>query len=191
MNLRLATPDDATAILAIYAPIVRDTAISFELVPPEPHEMARRIAAVQDLAPWVVAEVEGAVRAYAYATEFRARPAYRWTLETAVYVAAGARGRGLGRSLYARLLELLRAQGFLQAVGGITLPNPASVRLHESLGFRSVGTFPDVGFKLGAWHAVGFWAKDLAAHGSAPAEPQAFASFCASLELARILAPPS
>lgn len=168
--LRLARPSDAEAICAIYAPIVEDTAISFELEPPGPAEMRARMETVRALAPWLVLETGGGVQGYAYASNFRGRPAYRFTVETTVYVAADARGRGAGRALYAALHDILRMQGFRTVVGGITLPNAASVRLHEAMGYRPVGSFPKVGFKFGRWHDVGFWQMDLAEHVEEPSE---------------------
>src|SRR5258706_11941380 len=141
MRIRLATDDDAAAIAEIYAPIVRDSATSFELVPPGADEMRARVRDVLKLAPWLVREDDGVVVGYAYATKFRARPAYRFTVETSIHVREGVRGRGVGRSLYDELFRRLAAQGFRRLVAGITLPNAASVALHEAFGFAPVGVF--------------------------------------------------
>jgi phosphinothricin acetyltransferase len=170
LRLRLAGEDDAPAVLAIYGPVVRDTPISFELEPPSPAEMAERIRSTLELTPWLLAEAEGRVAGYAYADPFRARPAYQWTAETTVYVHPDFQRRGVGRALYRALLAALRAAGYRSAVGGITLPNPASVALHESLGFLPVGVFRAAGFKQGRWHDVGFWQLELAP-GDPPAAP--------------------
>lgn len=111
--------------------------------------------------PWLAAEVDGRFAGYAKAGIWRERDAYARTAETGLYVADGLRGRGVGRALYAALLERLRAAGFRTVVAGVTLPNEASVRLHEAVGFRPVGVFHAVGHKFGAWHDVGFWELDL------------------------------
>lgn len=169
--IRLATEDDADAIAAIYAPVVLETPVSFELVPPDADEMRRRMREILKVGPYLVREDEGRVVGYAYAGSFRARPAYRFTVETSIYVHADARGRGVGRSLYGVLLPCLVAQGFRRAIAGVTLPNAASVGLHESVGFRPVGVFHDVGFKFGTWHDVGFWEMQLAPRVDAPPAP--------------------
>lgn len=161
MAIRHATPADAEAIRAIYAPLVRDTAISFELEVPSVAEIQRRIASVVPHAPWLVLERGGQVVAYAYGHMWRERAAYRWTVETSIYVDGSARGRGVGRELYADLLDRLRKQGFALAIGGITLPNPASVALHERLGFRLVGVHTGCGWKMGRWWDVMFLQKEL------------------------------
>jgi phosphinothricin acetyltransferase len=115
--------------------------------------------------PWLVDARDGAVVAYAKGGTWRERAAYQWTVETGIYVADTARGQGVGAALYAALLDRLVGGGFRSAVAGITLPNDASVRLHERLGFAYVGTFHDAGFKLGAWHAVAWYQRRLAAAG--------------------------
>ena len=159
--LRSATPDDADDIAAIYAPYVRDTAISFETTPPEPSEMRARIEATLAGHPYLVAERDGAVIGYAYAGPFHRRAAYRTTVEVSAYVAAAARGTGAGSALYKALLADLRARGFHAAIGVIALPNAPSVALHERFGFRPVGTLREVGAKFGAWHDVGWWQLQL------------------------------
>ncbi len=179
-SIRLVNETDAEALLAIYAPVVRDTAISFELEPPDAAEFRSRIRNVLQLAPWIVMETDGSVTGYAYAGQFRARPAYRFTVETTVYVHEAHRGRGVGGALYSALLDAVRLQGFRRAVGGITLPNDASVALHERAGFRSVGSFTRVGFKFGRWHDVGFWEIELAEAVPDPAEPLLLAALVAT-----------
>ncbi|WP_375402680.1 arsinothricin resistance N-acetyltransferase ArsN1 family B [uncultured Sphingomonas sp.] len=163
MLVRPARPDDAAAaIAAVYAPYVTDGVISFELDPPDAVEMARRMAAGETRHPWLVAEEAGAVVGYAYASAFRARAAYDRAVETTVYVAADAHGRGVGRALYDALLARLTEAGFTQAVAVIALPNDASVRLHERLGFVPIGVNPAVGYKFGRWIDVGVWQRALA-----------------------------
>lgn len=174
VKLRPARADDALAIAAIYAPIVRDTAISFETEPPDADEIARRIEASGGALPWLVAVRDERVAGYAYATKHRERAAYRWSVDVSVYVHEAARREGVGVALYGALLPTLCAQGFHRAHAGITLPNPASVRLHESIGFRPVGVYREVGFKCGSWHDVGWWQYALAEPRHAPPEPLRF-----------------
>jgi L-amino acid N-acyltransferase YncA len=153
--IRPATAEDAEAVRAIYAPAVRGSFISFELEPPGAAEMRRRIA--DTLAkgyPWLVYEADGEVLGYAYATEHRARAAYRWSAECSVYVREGEQGRGIGRALYRSLFAVLALQRFRNVIAGIALPNAASVALHRALGFRDVGVFHRVGYKGGAWRDV-------------------------------------
>jgi L-amino acid N-acyltransferase YncA len=160
-TIRIAESADAAALAEIYAPVVAGTVVSFEVDVPSPAEMARRLAATLSFAPWLVC-VDGArVDGYSYATRHRERAAYRWCVDVSVYVRDGCRRGGVGRALYTSLLALLRLQGFRAAHAGITLPNDASVGLHESLGFRPVGVYPRVGFKHGAWHDVGWWQLEL------------------------------
>jgi phosphinothricin acetyltransferase len=169
-RLRLATPDDAAAIAAIYAPVLRDTAITFEVEPVGTEEMGRRVATTLRRHPWLVAEIDGEVAGYAYAAQHRTRSAYDWSADVSVYLAPQARRRGLGRALYIALLDLLTAQGFANAMAGIALPNDASVRLHESLGFTAVGVYRSVGWKLSSWHDVGWWQLRLTSS-DAPPQP--------------------
>jgi len=172
MRIRAATPEDAAAISEIYAPYVRGSVVSFETDPPGADEMRARMAAGGGLYPWLAAEGEdGALLGYAYAAAFRPRPAYRYTVETTVYVREEAHGRGIGGLLYRPLLATLEAQGFVQAIAAITLPNDASVRLHERLGFSRAGTYAQVGYKLGGWWDVGLWQRGLAPAANPPMEP--------------------
>ena len=168
MDVRLATPADGADCAAIYAPYVADTAISFESVPPTADEMAARIARTAERTPWVVVEVDGVVRAYAYGTRHRERAAYDWTVETTVYVDRGFGRRGLGRAAMAAVVAILRLQGAHLAVAGITLPNPGSVRLHEALGYRLIGEFEAIGWKHGGWHGVAWYALELGPREPAP-----------------------
>jgi L-amino acid N-acyltransferase YncA len=173
--IRLAGAADAAAIAAIYAPFVTDTPVSFEEQAPDAEEMARRIAGDgRGLHPWLVAELGGAVCGYASSAPFRTRPAYRWTVETGVYLSPEARGRGLGQSLMQRMLDLLEAQGFTSVVAGITLPNAPSVALHEKLGFAPCAHYRETGFKLGEWRTVQVFARDLAPRLNPPPELRPF-----------------
>jgi L-amino acid N-acyltransferase YncA len=170
-TIRMANVGDGGAVAGVYGPYVRQGAVSFEVVAPEGEEMARRIAGVLEVAPWLVAVEGGEVVGYAYASRHRERAAYQWAVDVGVYLRADRVRRGLGRALYGVLLPLLRLQGFCTAHAGITLPNAGSVGLHEALGFRPVGVYPAVGWKLGAWHDVGWWRLPLQDRPPSPAPP--------------------
>lgn len=160
--IRPATPDDAPAALAIYAPIVRDTTISFELESPTVDEMRDRITATLRSLPWLVStDSLGAIDGYAYASQHRARAAYRWSVDVTAYVHADCRRRGVGKRLYEALLVELARLGYFQAFAGIALPNAASIALHEALGFVHIGTYRGVGYKHGAWRDVGWWQRPI------------------------------
>lgn len=162
MPIRVATTADAEAITAIYAPVVANTAISFELTPPTVDEMCSRIVKTLADLPWLVSEdAQGRVDGYVYASKHRERPAYQWSVDVSAYVRDDARGTGVGKRLYSSLFNELAALGYCQAFAGIALPNAASVALHESLGFKPLGVYRKVGFKRGAWHNVGWWQLEL------------------------------
>jgi L-amino acid N-acyltransferase YncA len=164
---------DAAACAAIYAPHVEDGPVSFEEQAPGAAEMAARIDRYGSSHAWLVAEREGEVVGYAYATPFNERPAYRWSASVSVYVADAARGGGVGRGLYGALFDRLRERGFRMACAGITLPNEASRGLHESLGFELVGVNREIGWKQGAWRDVGWYQLELSpAPDSPPLEPR-------------------
>jgi phosphinothricin acetyltransferase len=159
--IRHADARDAAACVAIYAPFVRSTAVSLEEQPPSEREFAQRIERLSLTHPWLVAEREGDVVGFAYGSRHRDRAAYRWAADVAVYVAQNHRGHGVGRALYDVLLSLLARQGLYVACAGITLPNPASVALHEALGFTHIGVYRNIGFKCAAWRDVGWWQLQL------------------------------
>lgn len=158
MNIRDASVDDAEPIASIYNHFVLTTSISFEEAEVPAIEMAGRIAGVQAARlPWLVAEKDGVVAGYAYATKWRVRHAYRFSVETSVYLAPVHAGKGIGTALYEALLARLREGGYHLAIGGIALPNAASVALHEKLGFEKAAQFKEVGFKFDRWADVGYW----------------------------------
>ncbi|MDQ4024987.1 MAG: N-acetyltransferase family protein [Actinomycetota bacterium] len=166
--IRRATEADAGAILGIYAPVVRDSVATFEIEPPPEEEMRRRIAGTVSPYVWLVFERAGDVVGYAYAAPYHPRPAYAWSCEVSVYVAAAGRGGGVGRALLDELLARSRDAGFVNATARIALPNDASVRLFESRGFERIGLARGIGYKLGRWVDVGEWQKEL---GPRPPEP--------------------
>jgi phosphinothricin acetyltransferase len=155
--IRAAATDDARAICEIYNRYVRDTFVTFEETPVDGDEMARRIVDVGSRFPWLVYDADGAVAGYAYATNWKVRSAYRFSVETTVYVAPPHQRRGIGVALYRALIAELRARGFHSAIGGIALPNSASVALHEKLGFKKIAQFEEIGRKHDRWIDVGYW----------------------------------
>ncbi len=159
--IRSATLEDAEAILAIYAPYILDTAVSFETEVPQLLEFRTRMAKILEKYPWLVSVENGEIVGYAYASAFAERSAYQWSAIVSVYLSQTHTRKGLGKQLYTELLEELRVAGLFQAFGGITLPNEASVGLHESFGFKSVGVYSNVGYKFGTWHDVGWWQLQL------------------------------
>ncbi len=161
MLLRPAAVRDAAACAEIYAPFVCESGVSFEERAPDELQVARRIEEISKTHPWLVAEEDGSVIGFAYASPHRERAAYRWAAEVTVYIADGQRGRGVGRALYERLLALLAHQGLHVACAGITLPNDASVALHETCGFTLVGIYRRIGWKAGAWRDVAWWQREL------------------------------
>jgi L-amino acid N-acyltransferase YncA len=164
---------DAAACAAIYAPYVRAGVASLEEAAPDELEMAERIERISRTHPWLVAVLDGVIAGFAYGSEHRVRASYRWAADVTVYLDAAYHRRGIGRALYAALFELLTRQGYYVACAGVTLPNQASVRLHESMGFVPVGIYRRIGFKHGQWWDVGWWQLQLREPGpAAPAEPR-------------------
>jgi phosphinothricin acetyltransferase len=187
VRIRLATADDTENILAIYAPIVRDTAISFELKPPTPAQMQERIERTLAVLPWLVADAPEGVTGYAYASRHRERPAYQWAVDVSVYVRADARGRGVARALYSTMFGILEDLSYFTALAGIALPNAASVALHEAMGFAPIGVYRKVGYKLGAWHDVGWWQRALRPCVEDPTPPLTMREYRGTVSLPRRL----
>jgi len=179
--IRPAHQRDAAAIAAIYAPYCDASAVSFELVAPSPDEMAERIRKVSTERPWLVLE-DGDVIGYAYASPHHERAAYQWSVSTAIYVSSARQRRGVGRALYTTLFEVLRQLGYFKATAGITLPNPASIGLHEAFGFTRVGVYRQIGHKLGAWHDVAWFEADVQPVTQNPAPPLSIATLTGTRE---------
>ncbi|MCU0542767.1 MAG: N-acetyltransferase family protein [Oscillatoriaceae cyanobacterium Prado104] len=156
-TIRLAKESDALPMLAIYAPLVRETSISFEVEPPSETEFRQRIQEHQTQFPWLVCEIDEEVLGYAGAIPYFPRDAYQWSVRSFVYVSIEHRRKGVAKALYTSLFKLLQLQRFYNVYAAIALPNPASVALHESIGFSSIGIFQSAGYKLGKWHDVGWW----------------------------------
>lgn len=178
--IRLATDADAAAIAAIYAPYCSSSVVSFEETAPTADEMARRIRTIGATRPWIVLEEAAGLVGYAYASAHHDRAAYRWSVSTAIYVGAAHHRRGAGRALYTALFELLRHLGYYTATAGITLPNAASIGLHESFGFALVGVYRGIGHKLGAWHDVAWYQATVQPPSPRPGDPRSIAEIIAS-----------
>ena len=169
MTFRLATGDDAAAVAAIYRPYVASTPISLEIDPPDEREMRQRIEGTLTAYPWLVCEQGSELVGYAYGGQHNARAGYRWSVNASVYVHTAFHRRGIGRGLYTSLFRILGAQRFVSVYAGITLPNPGSVGIHESFGFRPVGVYRNAGYKAGAWYDVGWWQRALQEPPATPA----------------------
>ena len=158
LAIRLAAPEDAAGCAAVYAPYVTDSCISFEYEAPTAADFAKRMAASH---VWLVAEDDGAIVGYAYASRHRDRSAYDWAADVAIYIAASHHGRGMGRRLYEELLGPVRERGLRVLCAGVALPNDASDGLHRALGFEEVGVYRRIGWKAGRWHDVRWWQLHL------------------------------
>jgi L-amino acid N-acyltransferase YncA len=174
-TIRIAVPSDAPAVQSIYAPYVLDTAITFDTVVPEVHQLEVLIAKTLERYPWLVAESGGKVIGYACATPHRDRVAYRWCVEASVYLAPDFHGGGVALRLYEALFSILRRQGFVRCYAGITIPNPKSLRFHEKFGFQHIACFQRAGYKLGQWHDVAWLEYEIQPLSSEPQEPIPFA----------------
>ena len=171
-RIRFANANDAPSIQAIYAPFCESTTVSFEVRPPSVEEMAGRIERISPQYPWLVCECDGRLAGYVYACAHRERAAYRWSVDVAVYVGPEHHRRGIARALYTSLLAMLREQGYVNAYAGITLPNAASIGVHEAVGFKRLALFPGVGYKFGEWRDVGWWHRELQPPPADPTDPQ-------------------
>lgn len=185
--IRLATVEDAEPIQAIYAPIVRETIISFEYEVPTVAEIGRRIRKTLRNFAWLVYEDNNQVLGYAYAGHHRVRTAYQWSADVSVYVHGDARRRGIGRKLYTTLFNILRLQNYVNAYAGISLPNPGSVGLHRAVGMTTLGIYHNVGYKFGAWHDVMWLEMPLQPHPTDPHTPLPLPTIATSPRYATIL----
>lgn len=192
--IRLAIADDGPALAKVYRPAVADCATSFELEPPNGAEMARRVAKCMERGLWLVCERDGRVAGYAYGGIHRDRAAYQWTTEVSAYVHRDFHRQGIGRALYTSLFAAMVVQGYRNAVAGITLPNDASVALHTAVGFTQLGVYRGIGYKMGAWHDVGWFERELAPRLTDPVPPRRVAecgdepAFASALEAGLALA---
>ena len=174
--LRLATAADAPGILAIYAPFIEHTSLTFETEVPSIEAFAQRIETYLQNWPWLVCEINGKIAGYAYASRYRERVAYQWSVESSVYVHDDFAGTGAAKALYESLFEILQRQGFRNVYAVINLPNDRSVAFHEKCGFRYFATYEQVGYKLGKWKNVGWWRLILNEFGDEPEAPVPFST---------------
>ncbi|MGI5895927.1 MAG: GNAT family N-acetyltransferase [Oscillospiraceae bacterium] len=165
IEVRFAAESDAEALLEIYAPYVRETAITFELEAPGREEFAERIRTFGEDYPYLVCQVDGKMMGYAYAHRMQERAAYQWNAELSVYLAPEAAGKGMGTALYRALIELLALQGVQNVYGLVTVPNAASEALHARMGFAAAGAYRRTGYKLGQWRDVLIFEKHIGAEG--------------------------
>ncbi len=172
--IRLATPEDAAGILAIYTPYIETTSFTFETEVPSIEDFAERIRAYLVNWPWLVCEIDGVIAGYAYATRHRERTAYQWCVESSIYIHDDFQRAGIARLLYTTLFEILKRQGFRTVYAVINLPNDKSVKFHESLGFKYFATYEKVGYKLGKWKNVGWWKLSVNEYCDEPAAPIKF-----------------
>ncbi len=174
INIRIAKPEDAAAMLAIYAPYIANTSFTFETEIPSVENFAQRISQYLQQWPWLVCECDGVVAGYAYATRHRERKAYQWCTESSVYIHDDFHRKGIAAALYKALFEILQKQGFHNVYAVINLPNDPSVALHENLGFQWFATYEKVGFKLGRWKNVGWWRLVINEFIQEPPDPVSF-----------------
>lgn len=172
IKIRLATQDDSGSILHIYAPYIENTAITFEYNVPTLTEFKERMANIQRMYPWLVCEINGHIAGYAYASRFKERESYKWSVDFSVYIDPEYHRRNIGKALYSALFELLKLQGFYNATAAVTMNNVKSESLHESFGFKTAGIYHNVGYKLGSWHDVKFYELKIREHDNSPAEPR-------------------
>jgi len=171
VQIRDVTTDDASALLDVYSPYVEDTNITFETEIPSTEDFIKRIEKITEKLPWLVAEMDGVIAGYAYASKFRDRAAYRWSVEFTVYIDPQVQANGVGRLLYSSLIEIVKSLGYYNAIAIISLPNEKSVKFHESAGFLKAGQIKSSGYKLGEWRDTGYWQLKLREYGESPAEP--------------------
>ncbi len=171
--IRMASRTDAQAVRYIYSPSVLKTATSFEVDLPPVEEFEKRIEEIQKQFPWLVCELNGVVVGYAYASPHRTRSAYAWSVESTVYVDESCRRQGIAKILYEKLFQILKQQGVVNVLAGITIPNMESIYFHESMGFQKIAQFKDIGFKMGKWWDVGWWQLQL----QRPDKPQALSIY--------------
>ena len=173
-RFRPASPEDAGLLLDLYAPYVENTSITFEYRVPTREEFAQRVRKVTAALPWLVCLQDGRLAGYAYAAPYYTRAAYQWDAELSVYLAPEFQRRGIGGRLCRAVTEIIRRQGYVNLYSLITVPNPGSESLHRSLGFRELAVYRSTGYKLGAWHDVGLWEKQLAPPPAQPEKPLPF-----------------
>ncbi len=187
-EIRLASIEDAAGMLAIYGPFVLNTAINFEYEVPSLADFGKRITAATPKYPWLACLRNDQIVGYAYASDFRYRAAYQWSPESTIYVAPEVQGHGVGKALYQSLFSILKLQGFYNVFAGVALPNDKSERLHKSMGFKEIGVFENVGYKLGKWQTTRWFQLCLSTHMPNPTPPLSILATAATPAFAGVLA---
>ncbi len=186
--IRQATPEDAEAIINIYAGYIRNTTITFEVEVPTIEEFQKRMEQIQTQFPWLVCEIDGVVAGYAYGSKHAQRAAYRWSADLSVYIDERYHRRHIAAALYAALYAMLRAQGYYTVYAGVSTPNPKSEEFHLAQGFEVVGVYPNVGYKLGKWCTLTWYGLPLREYGDTPQEPKTLKEALTMQEMEEILA---
>jgi phosphinothricin acetyltransferase len=184
--IRLAEDEDARQMLDIYAPFITNSVITFENDVPAEKEFRERIQNIQKKYPWLVYEIDGKIAGYAYASPFHERAAYEWSVDLSIYVSPEFHGKGAGRSLYYALLEILKLQGFCNAVSLVTVPNEKSERLHKSFGFSEIGIYENIGYKFG-WKSVRWLGLKINDYRDIPEVPRKIGEVKDSIEFKKII----
>jgi len=187
MKISIASLEDCHGILSIYEYYVLNTAITFEYDVPSVEEMQSRMKSIQMKYPFLVAKLEEKIVGYGYATDFRHRAAYQWSPECTIYLDKNFSGKGIGKTLYKKLFEILKLQGFYNVFGGVGLPNDASVALHLKMGFREVGIYENIGYKQGKWHSTKWFQLTLNEYQINPAQPKKVSEVIAEVKSKNIL----
>jgi len=186
-KIRLATKDDSSPLLDIYAPYIASTTITFEYKIPTKKEFRERIAHIQKQYPWLVCEINNRIVGYAYASRFREREAYKWSVSLSIYINQNYHRKGIGKALYYALLELLKLQGYYNAYVAITQPNIKSGNFHEVFGFKEAGVYHKAGHKFGSWHDVKLYELKIKEHIQSPVEPKSINELSSSDEFKAII----
>ncbi len=160
ITLRLANKDDAKDLVDIYSQYI-DTQITFEYDLPSVEEFSNRISEISRTFPYLVCEIDGLIKGYAYAHKFRERTAYQWSVELSIYLSRDCHSKGIGKKLYRALIDILKLQGVQMAYSGVTMPNPKSEGLHEALGFQESGVWRNCGYKCNSWHSVKWYELEI------------------------------
>lgn len=187
IKIRLATIEDGAEILSIYADYIKNTAITFETEVPSVAEFGKRIERVLENYPWLICEIGGKVAGYAYASKHRERAAYQWSVDLSIYISAKYHRRHIATALYKALIALLQRQGYYNAFAGVTVPNLNSEMFHTQFGFQTVGAFENVGYKLGKWRDVKWFALQIAEYPKEPRLPVILQDAVDTKELEEIL----
>ncbi|WP_372776726.1 N-acetyltransferase family protein [Mangrovibacterium sp.] len=177
VEIRMATPEDAKSLLAIYEPFITNTVVTFEEIVPSVSEFGDRISTILKESPFLLCQIDDEIAGYAYASQYRSRESYRWNREVTVYIKESFQSRNIGTALYTALINIVKHQNYTNLLAIVTLPNDGSVRLHERMGFKACAVFNQVGFKMNQWHQVGWWELPLIPATQKPLEPVLLPNF--------------